>query len=60
MSLKKTAIGIALAALATVSMAAPAAMNEPIKPIQPAKVTQPALVELGKKLYFEPRLSGSG
>lgn len=34
--------------------------NEPIKPIQPAKVTNPALVELGKKLYFDPRLSKSG
>ena len=34
--------------------------DEPIQPIQPAKVTNPALVELGKKLYFDPRLSRSG
>jgi len=34
--------------------------NEPIQPIQPAKVTNPAKVELGKKLYFDPRLSKSG
>jgi cytochrome c peroxidase len=34
--------------------------NEPIKVIQPAKVTDKALVELGKQLYFDPRLSKSG
>lgn len=34
--------------------------GEPIQPIQPAKVTNPAMVELGKKLYFDPRLSRSG
>jgi len=37
-----------------------AASPEPIQPIQPAKVTNPALVELGKQLYFDPRLSKSG
>ncbi len=35
-------------------------LDEPIRPIQPATVTNPALVELGKKLYFDPRLSRSG
>ncbi|MDD2988059.1 MAG: cytochrome-c peroxidase [Zoogloea sp.] len=34
--------------------------SEPVSPIQPAKVTNPKLVELGKKLYFDPRLSRSG
>ena len=34
--------------------------DEPIQPIKPAVVTRPALVELGKKLYFDPRLSRSG
>lgn len=34
--------------------------SEPIEPIQPAKVTKPAKVELGKKLFFDPRLSMSG
>ena len=34
--------------------------GEPIKPISAAKVSNPALVELGKKLYFDPRLSKSG
>jgi len=37
-----------------------AAADEPIQPIKPAVVSQPALVELGKKLYFDPRLSRSG
>lgn len=40
---------------------APASLrNEPVKPIEPAVVADPALVELGKKLYFDPRLSMSG
>jgi len=39
---------------------AQAASNEPIQPIQPAKVSNPALVELGKKLFFDTRLSKSG
>lgn len=34
--------------------------DEPIKVILPATVKDPALVELGKKLYFDPRLSKSG
>ena len=34
--------------------------SEPITPIEPARITRPALVELGKKLYFDPRLSKSG
>jgi len=37
-----------------------AAIDEPIQPIKPAVVSQPDLVELGKKLYFDPRLSRSG
>ena len=39
---------------------ASAAADEPIQPIAPAKITNPAMVELGKKLYFDPRLSKSG
>lgn len=34
--------------------------HEPIQPIAPAKVGNPAMVELGKKLFFDPRLSRSG
>ena len=33
---------------------------EPIQVITPAKATDPALTELGKKLFFDPRLSKSG
>jgi cytochrome c peroxidase len=36
------------------------AKDEPIQAIAPATVANPALVELGKKLYFDPRLSRSG
>jgi len=34
--------------------------NEPIKPIKPFIITEPSKVELGKKLFFDPRLSRSG
>ncbi|HMY07594.1 MAG TPA: cytochrome-c peroxidase, partial [Accumulibacter sp.] len=37
-----------------------AAANEPISPIVPAKEINLGMVELGKKLYFDPRLSKSG
>jgi len=43
-------------ALATQAFAA----DEPIKPIVPPKQINVGLVELGKKLYFDPRLSKSG
>lgn len=64
MKSKKAWAGLALAAtLSAVGMAvgmATAASNEPIQPISPAKVANLAMVELGKKLYFDPRLSKSG
>lgn len=44
---------------ASLPLAASAA-EEPIQPIAAAKPASPALVELGKKLYFDPRLSKSG
>lgn len=34
--------------------------NEPIQPIEPAVITDQAKVELGKQLFFDPRLSKSG
>ncbi len=49
------ALGLSVSAGA---FAAPS--NEPIQPIEPAKITNPAKVELGKQLYFDPRLSKSG
>ncbi len=36
------------------------AAQEPVSPIEPAKDVNQAMVELGKKLYFDPRLSKSG
>lgn len=37
-----------------------AASDEPIQPIKPAANINLGMVELGKKLYFDPRLSKSG
>ncbi|MBN8556688.1 MAG: cytochrome-c peroxidase [Proteobacteria bacterium] len=56
-----TALALGAAALA-MSMALPTqgADAEPIQPLVPAKVTDAAKVELGKKLWFDPRLSRSG
>ena len=34
--------------------------QEPIQPVERTKIANPQLVELGKKLYFDPRLSRSG
>lgn len=52
-------LAVLLSAAAGLAHAAPAA-DEPIKPIAPVKVKDAALVELGKKLYFDTRLSKSG
>lgn len=50
--------------LATSLLSTPAladrAANEPIDPIEPYESDEPAKVELGKMLFFEPRLSKSG
>ena len=52
-------VRILVAALMT--LAAPIAWSaEPIQPVPAAKVKNAAMVELGKKLYFDPRLSKSG
>ena len=51
------ALGVA-ALLATGAVQAKDA--EPVSPIPAAKVTNPGKVELGKKLFFDPRLSRSG
>jgi cytochrome c peroxidase len=48
------------ATLASGGALAAAARDEPIKPIVPAKAADPALAELGKQLFFDPRLSRSG
>jgi len=41
-------------------VATAAAASEPIQPIRPVQSVNLAQVELGKKLYFDPRLSRSG
>ncbi len=50
-------IAVMLASLFTASAVQAA---EPIDIIKPAKITEPEKVELGKMLFFEPRLSMSG
>ncbi len=51
---------VAAASIAGTSLANAAISDEPIQPIEAVKIKNPALVELGKKLYFDPRLSKSG
>lgn len=53
--LQQTLLGVSIAAVAVGVRA-----EEPIQPIQPVKEINQALAELGKKLYFDPRLSKSG
>ena len=59
MNRKLVSLSAAIAFAATAT-AAIAATKEPIEPIQPVKEINLAQVELGKKLYFDPRLSKSG
>lgn len=54
-----TTVLLAVTALSA-AFATQAAEKEPISPIPVAVITQPAMVELGKKLFFDPRLSKSG
>jgi cytochrome c peroxidase len=55
--IRPTVVALSIALLAGNVLAA---NKEPIQPIAQAKVANPALVELGKKLYFDTRLSKSG
>ena len=50
----------AVACAAALLTGTPALAQEPVQPIEPAKITEPAKVELGKMLWFDPRLSKSG
>ncbi|NLY15561.1 MAG: cytochrome-c peroxidase [Gammaproteobacteria bacterium] len=54
---KLTVLALSIGVSAS-AMAAP--RNEPIQPIEPAPITDEAKVELGKQLFFDPRLSRSG
>ncbi|MFC5771632.1 cytochrome-c peroxidase [Thauera sinica] len=60
--MKTKAVVSALALLAGLASAdlARAASDEPIQPISPPQNINLGMVELGKKLYFDPRLSKSG
>lgn len=58
----RTVLG-GLAATALLAMGAIEAkevVKEPIQPVPAAKISHPGRVELGKKLFFDPRLSRSG
>ena len=57
--MKKFAFSLAVAA-AMSSLCASVQAAEPVDPIEPVEVKNPALVELGQMLFFEPRLSRSG
>src|SRR5574344_419710 len=57
--MKKT-LTLTASLLCTINAWAMTPSNEPIQPILPAKVTDPAKVELGKQLFFDPRLSRAG
>ena len=54
------AAALAVVAACALSAAQAQGEQEPIQPIAPATVKNPAMVELGKKLWFDPRLSKSG
>jgi len=53
-------IAASVAALFAASPVLATASKEPIQPIPAARGQDPAMVELGKKLFFDPRLSKSG
>lgn len=57
---KSVLIAASIAALFAASPVFAGTSNEPIQPIKAAKGQDPAMVELGKKLWFDPRLSKSG
>jgi len=58
MKLKLTVTALALVGIMAAATAATA--KEPVSPIRPVQNINLAQVELGKKLYFDPRLSKSG
>jgi cytochrome c peroxidase len=58
MNVRFATLFVAFSGLTMALAAAP--KDEPIQPIKPAIIRNAAEVELGKKLYFDPRLSKSG
>lgn len=57
---KSILLGASLLMFSSMSLAADRLQTEMIKPVEPVKNINLALSELGKKLYFDPRLSKSG
>jgi len=60
MKMKSASIAVLLGLFSAPCFASNPFMKEPIQPIEPVKEVNLALAELGKKLYFDPRLSKSG
>ncbi len=58
--MKRTIISAAIVMLSSFALAQTPAADGPIQPIKPAANINLGMVELGKKLYFDPRLSKSG
>ena len=58
--MRKKILGITLAVSCSALASPLIAAEEPIQTIRPVQEVNLALVELGKKLYFDPRLSKSG
>ena len=58
--LRKRVALLAIALALSSSALSAADTNEPIQPIPAAAPGNPTMIELGKKLYFDPRLSKSG
>jgi len=53
-------LAISLLSIGTFAISASVFANEPIQPIKAMTPDDPAIAELGKKLFFDPRLSKSG
>ena len=58
--MKHGKMGAAIVLFCTLLLQGLSHANEPIQPIKPARNIDLGLSELGKKLYFDPRLSRSG
>lgn len=58
--MKMRSLVVSLAVIGLASGASLTRAEELVKPIQPPKQINLGMVELGKKLYFDPRLSKSG
>ncbi|RYF05972.1 MAG: cytochrome C biogenesis protein CcsA, partial [Comamonadaceae bacterium] len=56
----RLALGALAAAALLASGALQAQTQEPVQPLLAVKTIEPAKIELGKKLFFDPRLSKSG